>query len=66
MAALIRKLLKSECGQDVIEYALLTAGVGVAGIAVWPLIVDSLGVAYGRLDSQTQDLWSPPDPGGTP
>jgi len=67
MKAILIKLLHSEDGQDLIEYALLTAGMGFAGIAVWPAIVNSLGVAYTALDSQTQDLWSPPDPaGGSP
>jgi Flp pilus assembly pilin Flp len=63
MWALLVKLLKSEDGQDVIEYALLTAGVGLAGLGTWPLIVDSLGTAYAALDSQTQDLYAPCDPG---
>lgn len=66
MKALLRKLLTSECGQDLIEYALLTAGVGLAGLGVWPLIVDSLGDVYVTLDNQTQDLWEPNNPGVGP
>ena len=66
MKAILIKLFHSEDGQDLIEYALLTAGMGFAGIAVWPAIVTSLGVAYTALDSQTQELWAPPDPGGSP
>ena len=65
MKALFSRLILSEDGQDLIEYALLTAGIGFAGIAVWPAILDSLGTAYAQLDSQTQDLWSPPDPAGS-
>ena len=64
MNALLRKLLVSDEGQDVMEYALLTAAIGVAGAATWPLIVSALGTAYAQLDSNTQDLWTPPNPTG--
>ena len=30
-------------GQDLIEYALLTAAVGLAGLATWPLIETAVG-----------------------
>jgi Flp pilus assembly pilin Flp len=66
MKALFVHLFRSEGGQDLVEYALLTAGIGFAGLAVWPAIVTSLGSAYAQLDAQTQDLWSPPDPAGSP
>ena len=58
-----RRLLRDEDGQDVIEYALLTASVGLMGIATWPLIAAGIGATYERLDTQTQDLWEVPDPG---
>ena len=64
MIPLLRKLVVGEGGQDIIEYALLTAAIGVSGIAAWPLIVAALRVSYIRLDTQTQDLWVPPDPAG--
>ena len=65
MKALLTRLFRSEGGQDLIEYALLTAGVGLAGLAVWPAIIDSLSDVYTQLDSQTQDLWEPPNPVGS-
>ena len=58
-----RRLLRDEDGQDIIEYALLTASVGLMGIATWPLIAVGIGVSYQRLDTQTQDIWQVPDPG---
>jgi len=64
MNELLRKLIISETGQDVLEYALLTGAIGLSGLAVWPLIETSLRNAYGRLDTQTQDLWVPPNPAG--
>jgi Flp pilus assembly pilin Flp len=57
------RLLREEDGQDVVEYALLTASVGLMGIATWPVITASIGATYQRLDTQTQDLWEVPDPG---
>lgn len=57
---------RDERGQDLIEYALLTAAVGVAGIATWPFIATSIGTAYRALDTNTQGLWEPPPPGGGP
>ncbi len=57
------RFLLDDDGQDVIEYALLTAAIGLAGIATWPLIEAGIGESYQRLDRQTQDLWEVPDPG---
>jgi hypothetical protein len=64
MYALLRQLITSDRGQDLVEYALLTAGVGFAGLAAWPAILNTLGVVYAQLDTQTQNLWEPPDPAG--
>ena len=38
MTALWRRFLWNDDGQDVIEYALLTASIGLIGIATWPLM----------------------------
>jgi hypothetical protein len=65
MYALLIKLLRSENGQDLVEYALLTAGIGFAGMAAWPAVVNSMGVVYVQLDTQTQNLWEPPNPAGS-
>jgi Flp pilus assembly pilin Flp len=64
MNALLRRLIVEDNGQDVIEYALLTGAIGLSGIAAWPLIVTALRNSYISLDTQTQLLWSPPDPAG--
>ena len=47
-----------------IEYALLTAALGLSAIAVWPQIETAIGAAYQRLDTNSQSLWIPPDPSG--
>lgn len=60
------RLLGDDAGQDLIEYALLTAAFGVATIATWPLVATAIGTAYRALDTNTQGLWEPPAPGGAP
>jgi Flp pilus assembly pilin Flp len=64
MGELIRRLIQSEQGQDVIEYALLTAGLGLAGMAAWPAITAAIGVAYQAFDTNTQSIWESPNPLG--
>jgi Flp pilus assembly pilin Flp len=63
MTKLLLRLLCDDEGQDIVEYALLTASIGVMGVATWPLIAIGIGNAYGAFDTQTQDLWIVPDPG---
>jgi len=63
MCDLLVRLLNDEDGQDVVEYALLTASIGIIGIATWPLIAIAIGQTYQEFDTDTQDLWEVPDPG---
>ena len=65
MHPLFARLIRGDEGQDIIEYALLTAGIGLVGIAVWPAITNAIGVSYGNFDTRTQNLWEVPDPGGS-
>jgi Flp pilus assembly pilin Flp len=64
MFPILIRLLREERAQDLVEYALLTATVGLAGIATWPLVVTAIGQTYGSLDNQTQYIAWPPDPAG--
>lgn len=59
----LRQLLREEDGQDVVEYALLTASIGLIGISTWPVISAAIGAAYQAFDANTQNLWETPDPG---
>ena len=58
------RLVRDESGQDIIEYALLTAAIGIVGVVAWQSINGGIGTAYSGWDSGTQNLWEPPDPGG--
>ena len=64
MTGLLTRLLRDERGQDIIESVLLTAAIGLVGIATWPGIEAAIRVSYQALDTNTQGLWQPPDPAG--
>lgn len=59
----LRVLVRDESGQDVVEYGLLFATVGVAAVAAAPLIRTAIGVAFAAMNTGTQDQWIPPNPG---
>jgi Flp pilus assembly pilin Flp len=61
-----RRLLSEASGQDLLEYALLTALVGIVSIAAWALIENRLGASYVAFDGKTQAIWEPPNPAATP
>ena len=62
---LLMRLLLDESGQDIIEYALLTAFIGTVGVLAWVNIKSGLGNAYSGWGSGVQTLSAcTPDPGG--
>jgi Flp pilus assembly pilin Flp len=61
---LFARLVRDEEGQDTIEYVLLTAGIGIVTIAIWPSIETAIRVSYQALDTNTQNLWEPDPPAG--
>lgn len=62
----LKRLLTADDGQDLIEYALVTAGIGIVGIATWPAIAAAIGSTYRTWDAETQNIWEVPDPGTGP
>jgi len=63
MVNLLCRLMREDDGQDVLEYALLTAAIGLAGIGTWPLIEAGIRTAYRGFDTDTQDIWEVRNPG---
>jgi Flp pilus assembly pilin Flp len=64
-AHMLVRFLLDESGQDVIEYALLTAFIGFAGMFVWTNIMTTIGTKYSGWDTGVQNLSAcTPDPGG--
>ena len=65
IGARLVEFVRSDRGQDVIEYGLLSAFFGIVTIAVWVTIQSNLHDAYTWYDSHTQNIWQSPDPGGS-
>ena len=65
MKALLKKLATDEGGQDLIEYALLSAFIGIVGVVAWTSISAAIGAAYQNWDTNVQAVSAcTPDPGG--
>jgi Flp pilus assembly pilin Flp len=65
LTAFVGRLASEDSGQDVVEYALLTAFFGLVALAAWTSLLDALGVSYGGTTSGVQSLWEPPPPSGS-
>lgn len=65
---MLHRFLTDDEGQDVVEYALLAALVGITAIATWQLVEDGVGVFYGGRTSTGGPIQTlsgcTPDPGG--
>ena len=62
----IAELIRDERGQDVVEYALLTAFFGLCAVLAWTNIRDALGLTYRGATGGVQSLWDPPPPSAPP
>lgn len=56
MRALIGKLIRDEQGQDVIEYALLAAGISIIVVPTVPLIGDAVNLVYVRINGKVGEI----------
>jgi pilus assembly protein Flp/PilA len=48
---LFKQFLRDDRGQDVIEYALLAAGISIIVIPTVPLIGTAVNLIYGRINT---------------
>jgi pilus assembly protein Flp/PilA len=62
ISKIVQRFWTDDSGQDIIEYALLTALIGLAAIVSWQLLANKVGPAYSAADSNVQGLAAPPDP----
>jgi Flp pilus assembly pilin Flp len=62
MKELLARLLVEESGQDLIEYALLTTFIGLAGGIGLSLIRPAINGTYVSWNTSMNTLWEPPDP----
>jgi len=59
-----RRWLRDEAGQDIVEYALLSAFIGLASLAAYSAIITAIGNNYSNSNTSVQGLWNVPDPPG--
>jgi len=60
----LTRLIAAEDAQDLVEYALLGAFVGLVGVLVWQSITQLLGERYTEFNTNVPLYWEPPDPAG--
>ena len=63
---LVQALWRDEGAQSLIEYGLLAAIIGIAGISSLPTIAAKMAAAYASWGTATQNAWEPCDPGESP
>ena len=54
--------LREEGGQDLIEYALLTATIGFGAVAAFGLFGGAINAVYTSWDTGVNTLWETPPP----
>jgi Flp pilus assembly pilin Flp len=59
---LFRRLLTDDRGQDLVEYGLLAAIIGIAGSLVLPQIAPKMAGAFNQWGTQVYNAWQPPNP----
>jgi Flp pilus assembly pilin Flp len=60
---IVQRLLLDDSGQDVVEYALLSAFIGLGSYGGFVLIQNTIQSSYAGWDSGQQGLYQPQDPG---
>jgi Flp pilus assembly pilin Flp len=59
---LLRKLARDDAGQDLIEYALLTGMIAIAGILLFPTIQSKMADAYQDWNDNAYAISEAPPP----
>lgn len=66
---MLQRFFFEDEGQDIVEYGLLAAVIGISAILIWQQLVTTVGVVYGLADTGVQGLSActpDPDGGGCP
>ena len=62
------RFVTDDSGQDLIEYALLTAIIGISGLLILSTLSTTMGTAYSGWNTAGQNAWQPcpPQPAACP
>jgi Flp pilus assembly pilin Flp len=58
LTSLVAALVHDDRGDDMVEYALLSALIGLSGLAIYSLST-KMGTAYVGWDTNQQSIWTP-------
>ena len=61
-ARAVAAAIADDGGQDLIEYALLTAIVGISGVLIFSTLATTMGAAYSSWNTAGQNAWQPCPP----
>ena len=59
---MFHRFIADDRGQDLIEYGLLAAIIGLAGVLILPLIGPKMDAAFQNWGTQVYGIWVPADP----
>lgn len=62
LQALLIRLAVDDGGQDLVEYGLLAAIIGIVGVLVFPVIATKMDAAYLAWTGGAYADWCPDDP----
>ena len=60
--SLAARVIADDRGQDLIEYALLTAIIGISGLLIFSTLSTTMGTAYSGWNTAGQNAWQPCPP----
>ena len=68
VTALAARFISDDTGQDLIEYAVLTAIIGISGVLILSTLSTTMSTAYSRWNTAGQNAWQPcpPQPAACP
>jgi Flp pilus assembly pilin Flp len=66
--ALATRFISDDSGQDLIEYGLLTAIIGISGVLILLTISANISPSYNGVNTRGQNAWQPcpPQPAACP
>jgi Flp pilus assembly pilin Flp len=64
LVTLVTAFVRDESGDDLIEYALLAALIGIVGVLAFNNLSGKMGNAYIGWNANARDQWKPCPPGG--
>jgi Flp pilus assembly pilin Flp len=59
---LVSRLVREENGQDLIEYGLLGATIGIVGALLFPRILTGIQSFFQRWGTDVNGMWTPSPP----